>query len=215
MHHIQYSIVDQLIKNKKCRFSQLKPSGVESNLFQYHLKHTIKEGYVEKVEGGYTLSTRGLQYADKHSSSLRAVRAQPKIITVIVLHNARGEVLLIPKKKQPFIGDYHLPAGKVHSGEQVLSAAARELSEKAGIDTVGLEHGGMVHVQIVSNGLTISEYFGFVVVGQYDGRLPADGTWWSQSDIDTTTVPSVREVVEYTDQSGAEKIAEIYINLGE
>jgi len=165
MHHIQYTIIDLLIHNDILRFSELKPKGLESNLFQYHLKYTIKEGYVCKVEGGYTLTPKGLYYADRHSVVIKGERKQPKIITIIVVSDQKGRVILLPKDKQPFFGTYHLPAGKIHEGESIDEAASRELKEKVSIGEVGLRYAMTVYAHIKKEGQLVSGYIGFVYTG--------------------------------------------------
>jgi 8-oxo-dGTP pyrophosphatase MutT (NUDIX family) len=210
MHHIQYSIVALLMKAGKKRFSELKPEGLESNLFQYHLKHTIKEGYVIKVDGGYALSPKGLYFADRHSSLLKTIREQPKTITILVLQNRQGEVLMQQKSRQPFIGSFHLPAGKIHEGETVHDAAQREIVEKTGLTSVELMYRSTVHVHISQNDTLISEYIGFVFGGQYTGNVE-EGVWRDFYDT-RELAPSVAEVLASSkSEFGPPK--EIFISL--
>jgi ADP-ribose pyrophosphatase YjhB (NUDIX family) len=168
---------------------------------------------VTKSPGGYTLSTRGLQYADKHSSSLKSVREQAKIITIVVLTNDAGHVLLVQKEKQPFIGSYHLPAGKIHSGELVHEAAKRELEEKTGIKGVELTEKATVHVQIIKDDIAISEYFGFIVVGAYEKQCDG-GIWYDpNASSDVNLAPSVSEVIEVATALSNKQLHEITIEL--
>ncbi|GEM_PF-1191198 len=194
MHNIQYSILTLLLTHEIRRFSELKPKHVESNLFQYHLKHLIKERYVEKVTGGYTLSTYGLYYADRHSSSLKTERPQPKIISVIVISNDVGQVLVLPKLKQPFINTYHLPAGKIHEGESATEAAARELTEKTGLVDVDLHYQATVHSSIRYGDSTISEYYGTVFTGVYNGNVTGC-LWQDPAGVAVALTPSVEELL--------------------
>lgn len=212
MHHIQISILDQLIAAKIRRFSELRPSYVESNLFQYHLRHLIKAGYVDKVEGGYSLSPKGLYYADRHSSSLRTVREQPKIITIVVVRNSLGQALLVRKAKQPFVGSYNLPAGKLHNGESINQAAVRELQEKTGLVGVALSHDSTVHTRILAADQLISEFVAFVYLGTTN--LPvADAHWYGpKSPSGIELAPSVVEILRTLD-GAAPVLTEIEIQL--
>lgn len=199
MHHIQYKIVAQLMTAPIRRFSELKPDGVESNLFQYHLKHTIKEGYVLKIEGGYTLSSKGLYFADRHSATLKTVREQPKIITIIILRNKNGEVFLHQKQKQPFVNTYHLPAGKIHENESVMSAAYRELYEKTGLESIELGYHTTVHVRIHQDGELVSEYIGFIYQGVTEREIE-HGLWINRSQNHKIRLaPSVGEILNLGD----------------
>lgn len=139
----------------------MRPPNVESNLYQYHLSQLQKEKYVTKDSGRYTVGQKGLAYADSHSSVLKKARPQPKLITVSFVTNSNNEVLITPRKRQPFIKDYHLPSGKIHIGEAYKSAIARELKEKIGIDSNIFDNKnfGIAHITIVKNSQTISDYY--------------------------------------------------------
>lgn len=63
MHYIKQYILDKLVFAEYLRNRDMRPPGVESNLYQYHLKELLKDGYIKKLETGYTLSKKGLQYA--------------------------------------------------------------------------------------------------------------------------------------------------------
>ena len=197
MHWIQRHILDQLMTHATRRFSELRAEGVESNLFQYHLRHIIRKGLVEKCDKGYRLAPQGLYYADRYSREYKGERPQPKLITVIVLKNNRGEVLLQQKSRQPWIGQYHLPAGKIHIGEATLAAAVRELKEKTGIDGVcSLQFSSSAHVQVMQEETVIGDYFGLIYSGNYDGPVER-GEW---IDLDRCPgglmlAPSVKELL--------------------
>ena len=196
MHWIKRYIIDQLLCTDTVRFSRLRPEGVESNLFQYHLRHLIKQGMVEKSEGGYQLAPAGLYYADRFSTALKGERPQPKIITIAVVKNSEGKVFLQQKLRQPWVGVYHLPAGKIHAGETTDGAATREFEEKTGVRIENMHFRCLVHVQIFKQEQLISDYFGFIFSEQYEGEVPR-GIWFDPEDIesDVPLAPSVREVL--------------------
>jgi 8-oxo-dGTP pyrophosphatase MutT (NUDIX family) len=200
MHWIQYHILDQLINNKTRRFSELRAEGVESNLFQWHLKQVMKLGYVEKLPNGagYQLSPKGLYFADRLSTELKTERIQPKIITIVALRNGAGEFLLHTEYRQPYIDTARFPAGKVHNDESLLYAATRETEEKLHIKVENLSPAGAVHVRIRLNDELTSEYYGFIFTGQYDGAVPDKALWYSPDQSpDPTLMPSVREIIDY------------------
>ena len=82
---------------------------------------------------GYALTTKGLHYATGVTFEHFSPRIQPKIVTLIVVKNARGEFLVYTRNRQPFIGMDGFPYGKIHLGEKIAEAAARELKEKTGL----------------------------------------------------------------------------------
>ncbi|MEO5949673.1 MAG: NUDIX domain-containing protein [Candidatus Saccharimonas sp.] len=181
------------------RFSELRAEGVESNLFQYHLRHVIRKGSVEKSGERYQLAPAGLYYADRFSPVYKGERPQPKIITIAVVKARDGRVLLLKKPRQPWLGSYHLPAGKIHTGETTGQAAIRELTEKAGIHVDEMEFRSLTHVQIYKGGELVSDYFGFIFSCQYDGDI-VGGIWYdaTTAQLDTTELePGVGAILGF------------------
>ncbi|MEO6761215.1 MAG: NUDIX hydrolase [Candidatus Saccharimonadales bacterium] len=208
MHHIQYSILESLINHKTQRFSEMRPPRVDSNLFQYHLGKLIKDGYVTKAPEGYSLSGEGLYYADRQSSLLKAERIQAKIVTLLIIRNKNGEILLRQKLRQPFLGSYLLPAGKIHAGEQVTEAAHREMAEKTGLAGIDLGMSGTVHNTIMSGDVIVSEYYGYLFRGSYDGQI-GDGLHWYKPGDNIELTPGVEQVLATKFGGFAEAIVQI------
>ncbi len=66
---------------------------------------------------------------------------RPALTTDVVLlrwHNARLEVLLIRRDRDPFAGQHALPGGFVDGGENPRTGALRELLEETGVGAVPL-----------------------------------------------------------------------------
>lgn len=132
-HHIQREIIDRLRRTEDLRFKDLKPAGMESNIFMYHLKQLIKEGFITKADSGYMLAPKGMQYVDNLSSVSSKPIAQPKSICILYIQNESGDVLVAERKSQPFIGKYMLPSGKQRLDESIEQHVRRELQEKFSI----------------------------------------------------------------------------------
>lgn len=147
MHPYERHILWKLALGEKLRYSELRPKGAESNLFVYHLKKLIADGFVKKAEKGYCLTAPGQRYVDKLSLASLEPRFQPKIVTLIILRNPKGEYLLYTRKRQPFYGMAGFPYGKVHFGETIAEAASRELREKTGL-RAKLAHRGDAYLTI-------------------------------------------------------------------
>lgn len=131
-HHIQRRIIDRLMQAECLRFKDLKPDGMESNIFMYHLKQLIKQDFVAKTDQGYTLTPRGLTYVDNLSTDSKQY-LQPKHICILAIRDAKGRWLVAQRKTQPFIGKYMLPSGKQRLGESIEQHVRRELQKKFGI----------------------------------------------------------------------------------
>jgi len=146
-HHIGRSIVAHLQTHKYARFSDMRPKSVDTNLFTYHLKLLAKSGFIEKTDQGYTLGPKGLIYVDRVSTENMKLRTQPKIITMLLIQNSEGRVLLQKRTKQPYIESWTLPYGKLHiEDESVLSAASRESKEKLDFTPQSLRHVGDCYI---------------------------------------------------------------------
>lgn len=180
------------------KFSELRVEDVESNLFQYHLKHLLGKKLVEKCDGGYRLAPKGLYYADRFSPEYKGERPQPKLITVVVLKNKDGKILLQQKPRQPWLGDYHLPAGKIHTGETTDGAATRELEEKTGVHIEDMRFRCLSHVQVFKQHIVVTDYFGFIFTATYDGVI--ENGYWYDPDNDaevTELAPGVQELLGF------------------
>lgn len=150
-HHIQKSIIDVLMYREIARFSDLRPPRTDTNLFTYHLNVLLKAGLLKKVEGGYTLTALGLAYVDRVSEEKKIVRTQPKIITMLLIQNSDGDVLLQKRRKQPYIDAWTLPYGKLHIEDtSLLAAATREAKEKLGLNKQKLTHAGDCYIRVRS-----------------------------------------------------------------
>jgi len=136
---------------RTARFRDMRPPKTDSNLYSYHLKLLIKAGLIEKTVEGYTLSKRGVVYVDRVSTATLDVRLQPKITTMFVIQNSEGQVLLFQRYRQPFIGKWALPNGKVHiSDSSVAESARREAGEKLGVSETDFTHAGECYIRTMS-----------------------------------------------------------------
>lgn len=151
-HHIERSIIAYLMTHEYARFSEMRPKRVDTNLFTYHLKLLLKADYVKKTDTGYTLSDRGLVYVDRVSTDKMKLRTQPKIITMLLVQDGYGKVLLQKRAKQPYINTWTLPYGKLHiDDESVLIAAIRESQEKLNYAPANPRHAGDCYIVVGRN----------------------------------------------------------------
>ena len=202
MHKLQQHILVELIRHDDRRYADLKPGDVEGNLFMYHLRSLMKAGWVTKrADGRYELTADGLRYADGLSLTTLAPRAQPRIVTLIVARNAKGEYLLLRRKRQPMLGMVGFPYGKVHLGESIGQAAARELKEKTGL-AAGLVHRGDGYVTTFRGDEAVSEiFFHLFVASAIHGQLAASSSagdvfWGTPHHDDPELLPSVLDLID-------------------
>jgi ADP-ribose pyrophosphatase YjhB (NUDIX family) len=156
-------------------YAQMRPKGVESNHFAYHLDQLIRAGLIAKDGRSYTLTPLGLSLADRVSHENMTIRTQPHIVTAANVVNGDGQLLLYKHTFQPYLGLYGFPQGRLHFEEQVATAAKRELQEKSGLEKVKLAHRGIAYVHAKKGEETISRILIHVFSGEVKGtpELPA------------------------------------------
>lgn len=178
-HHIQKNILSILLHQKVARFRDLRPPRVDTNLYSYHLKLLAKQDFICKVDAGYTLSSRGLAYVDRVNADKLFVRSQPKIITMLLVQDGYGRVLLQRRTKQPYIDTWTLPYGKVHiDDESVVVGAAREASEKLGLISVVPRHVGDAYIRVWSDGRILSSTLVHVCRFELESYPESDNIVW-------------------------------------
>lgn len=172
VHYIQAKILKNLLYVESSGYARLRPAGLESNLFAYHLEQLLKDGFVAKIDKTYRLAPRGLALVDRMSQEKMVDRLQPHILTVISITNAKGQTLLYKRGFQPYIHKLGFPLGKTHLEETIQQAAERELYEKTGLQDIPLTQRGMVYVHITQAGFTITKALCHVFEGSLTEALP-------------------------------------------
>lgn len=200
-HHIQKHIIGVLIHQKYARFRDLRPPGVDTNLYSYHLKVMQKDGWIEKRPEGYTLSQEGLAYVDRVSLKKLNIRSQPKIISMLVVQNSDGDVLLLRRTKQPYIDTWTLPYGKTHIDDSsIIEGAKREWREKLGDEPPVITHAGDCYIRVTQGEQVFSTTLAHVFYAESDEVAMNEKLEWarphrlSQYDL----APAVEQIVART-----------------
>lgn len=200
-HHIQKDIFIRLGKAPHLRFSELKPEGMESNLFMYHLKQLMAQKLVVKDELGYRLAPAGLTYIDSFSFRTHTPRKQPKVVSILALRNKQNKWLLACRKYQPYIGQYMFVSGKQRFGERPELHALREMEEKLGV-TTPLMRRGLLDIRISQGKTLITHILAHVYEGVLDMETPLAEThqysfvWADPSDPSLHVLVGTRELHE-------------------
>lgn len=138
----------------------------------YHLKGLMNDGLVEKAEGQYQLTLKGLQFVGTLSLKTGRTRKQPKILNAIICRNEAGEYLFTRWRRQPNTELVSFPHGMMHYGESVMDMAAHELAEKAGL-RAELAYRGDVYVRGMLAGMLDRHML--VHLFEASNAEPADG----------------------------------------
>lgn len=183
----------------------MRPKGVESNHFAYHLDQLVRNGLVQKKDRDYSLTPKGLALADKISHDNISIRLQPHIVTSVYARSGEtGRIVLYKHAFQPYLGIYGLPQGRIHYEESVSDAASRELEEKTGLKDIPLKHRGMLYVTTKKGGEDISKILIHVFEGNIDGEpklsdptLKGGSMWGSEKELKANEcMPGFSEIIE-------------------
>ena len=200
MHFIRKHILRVVTYAEWVRFRDMRPKNVDSNLYSYHLKCLIKEGYIEHdTQKGYRLSPAGMRFVDHISLESFEPRWQPKLLTMLVVVRD-GHICLWPKYKQPFIGSWSLPSGKVHFEDvSVERAAVREIGYLTDTQPRAIRHCGVVEFSAGIQDTTVSHTVSHVFLVDI---LPEDIThpkveWITLDQLSKLTLsPGTHEIIQ-------------------
>jgi ADP-ribose pyrophosphatase YjhB (NUDIX family)/predicted transcriptional regulator len=122
------------------RFSELmKPTGLLSDVFKFHLQKLVQLGYVLKTEtDAYALTPGGKEFANNLDDVRPQIQKQPKLSVFVVAREpgqAEGEprYLLQQRRRHPYFGFWGSISGPVRWGEPIEDAARRELGKQTGL----------------------------------------------------------------------------------
>lgn len=197
-HTIDRHILGVLLEREFARFSEMRPPRVDTNLYSYHLKTMLTDGWIEKTDKGYTLTPKGLIYVDRVSASTVSIRRQPKIITMLLVQNCEGDVLMLKRQKQPYIDTWTLPYGKLHiDDESIVEAGKREANEKLHYIPFTLRHSGDCYIRVYEADQILTSTLAHIVRFETDDIIETDTLkWFSPLTItDLRTAPAVNEII--------------------
>jgi len=199
-------------------YAQMRPKGVESNHFAYHLEQLLKTGLVAKTDRKYTLTAEGMALADRVSHQDMLVRKQAHIVTSVCITNDAGQMILFKHAFHPYLGLMGLPQGRVHYDEHITEAAERELLEKTGLDDVELTHRGTAYIHTAKDGVDLSKLLAHVFTGTLKGTPELSSTdkqkgapsWRDPSTLtDSQCMPGFRQILKLLDGNQTLFFAEI------
>jgi hypothetical protein len=132
-HNIQRKIIRSLALKNILSFAELRPKGTESNAFTYHLNVLLKEGFVEKLGGGYVLTAMGKMLGiNSHLSPKEWLSQAHSVVFILVEHTEKGW-LVRRRKAQPMYGYLGFLHFEPVAEEATISTAKKILMNKVGI----------------------------------------------------------------------------------
>jgi ADP-ribose pyrophosphatase YjhB (NUDIX family)/predicted transcriptional regulator len=139
LHKVESLILYTLRRSETARFSDLmRPTGLESDAFKFHIRKLVKSGYVIKLaEGSYQLTPSGKEFANNLDKTSRAIQKQPKLSLLLVVsrqnQDNETEYLFQKRLRHPFYGYWGCLSGPARWGEELEVSAAQELMKQTGL----------------------------------------------------------------------------------
>ena len=175
---IQQEILTLLLSRKDPRYTDIRPSRVANDLYNYHLQMLVKRGLIEKDKSAYKFTETGLRLVteERPLSPLGGEldRFKNNVLT-IVLKSEGGKwyVLNQTRELQPFAEKEEIMGGAIKRGEQIEDAVRRKLAEETGLVAEKVEITGCVRRIIqTKNGEVLSDIWYYPsVVREWSGEL--------------------------------------------
>jgi predicted transcriptional regulator/8-oxo-dGTP pyrophosphatase MutT (NUDIX family) len=138
LHKAQVSILWSLRHTTSARYSSLmRPTGLESDVFKFHLRKLLNQKIIEKnLSGEYFLTKHGKEFANNLSKAKPAIQKQPKLSVAIIASRdtSSGKLYLFQKRRRnPFYGFWGCITGPVQWGEDIEETAKREFKKQTGL----------------------------------------------------------------------------------
>lgn len=100
-HYLQAEVIKKLASSEDpVRFSNLKDDGIDNSLFMYHVNKLIDRGLVEKSEDGFTLTVKGVRWANFAGVNHDFNIITPRPLIQFVILNNQNEVLISSRRGQ-------------------------------------------------------------------------------------------------------------------
>lgn len=184
-HHIQRTIVYELAFSEGMRFGELKPDTLDNKLFDYHLKKTIKAGYVAKnSEGIYTLTPLGRKLGLNALKNGQALIDQAySILILAVRRKSDKQWLLYRRKTHPLLGRVGFMHAIPSAGQSILETAEQTCRILTGVKASFRMLGSGIFT--VYDGQDLESYtnFTFLVsddaVGEIEQNDPLTEYYWA------------------------------------
>lgn len=195
LHKVQVSILYSLRHRESARYSELmRPTGLESDVFKFHIRNLRQLGLIEKTENGYALTAHGKEFANNLDESARTRQKQPKLTLRICLsrQNDNGETqyLFQERLRNPFWGYWDTIGGPILWGESIEEAASRELQKQTGLTAIFTVKAFLrVRDFNEENGdLLEDKLFAVLSAAEYSGELSNDwpggrNTWMTAGEL--------------------------------
>jgi len=136
-HHIQKTIIYKLAFNDRLRFTDLKPDSIDNKLFDYHLKITVTDGFVQKDDDGlYSLTPEGRRLGlNVFKWQLDDLDRGYSVLFLLIRRKSDKAWLLHKRPTHPLINKIGFVPSAPSAQENAKDTARKLCSDKLGIKT--------------------------------------------------------------------------------
>jgi len=201
IHHIKQSILNKLATADTLRYGELKPSELDGNVFNYHLKGLIVDKLAQKnLEGDYSLTPLGRDYI-VHRYENPTLSAHSIFLVVL---KRESEYLLRRRNVQPLLGYSGFLHGEPEAGVDILHTAAERIYSKTGIKDVKLSIAGSTLIAQY-RGDELQSFSNAVIIYGQTGQnieVESDATghnFWADLNTVEKLLPSCVDIVKMID----------------
>lgn len=134
VHAAQVSILETLRHATRARYAELlRPTGIDGDIFKYHLKRLARQNYVLKADDGvYELTAEGKEFANRLDRRTGRELEQPKASMLLVVRSD-GKYLAHKRTREPFRDFWGIASAPMLRGVPIRESAARELKKQTGL----------------------------------------------------------------------------------
>lgn len=179
LHSVAVMIIRELYLRRFAHYSDLmRPTGLESDVFKFHVRKLVKLGIIEKLETGkYALTPVGKELANRFDYDKKAATRQPKMTTITILRRKNEgtyEYLFHQRSRNPYFGYWGVLGGTVAWGESFEDAARRGVRLRTGLELKNLRLSGYYRQRDFDrqSGVVLEDkLFVVFVADQFSGEL--------------------------------------------
>ncbi len=194
LHRAQSSVLASLRRATRARYGELRrPTGLESDIFKYHLQKLVKAGYVIKASDGvYELTVEGKEFANRLDEQTGREILQPKasmLMHVVAHHNGVEYILAHKRTREPFRDYWGITSAPVLRGMPIMEAARKELMKQTGIAASFTVKATYRVIDVMPRGDVLEDKLFSVLTAAVDGLPPlhkwsgGDSVWMTREEL--------------------------------
>ena len=222
IHRIQLNILRTLLFAESKRYSEIKPTNMESSQFKYHLDALITAKLITKdANGHYLLTPKGKEFANQMDSINIQMKKQTKVTAKICCIRDSGlepEYLLYERLKNPFFGHQGFPTSKIWYGMSFVEGAQKGLYNETNLigepELIAIRH-YRVYDEISNTLLEDKTMYIFKIInptGELQSRKDGRFKWVKETKVNhfvKKSLPEFREVFSVLNNNNTDFFKEV------